>query len=321
VLTTKAKSKHKPKQKIKRKNKSYSLRDCGLFKITSKKILEKRLLKSIDELNTLKNDANYSVFDISQSSDKTREIQTPNFDLDVIHTRIASLLARVKMPDYVHSGVKGRSNITNAKIHVGDHPVLTMDIRKFYQSISKKSVYQFFLSKLACAPDVAGILAELCTYNDHIPTGSRLSMLLAFWANQTMYEEFYMLCESTNVTMSSYVDDLTFSGIGVNRGFERKVERIINNAGLTIHPEKTKLYRRDKPKLITGVIIDKNTFRVRHKHHKAIYVLFNNMENAKTEKELQRIHQKILGSLNAAGQIDPVFKQRSIQFKAARNSN
>lgn len=37
---------------------------------------------------------------------KIRKIQKPLEKLDVVHTRIASLLLRIAMPEYLHSGKK-----------------------------------------------------------------------------------------------------------------------------------------------------------------------------------------------------------------------
>ena len=311
MLATKKKPKRRYKPKIKSKNKSYALTDSGLYNITTKKRLEERLQKTVAELEMLADDLNYRIFFLEKPNGKKREIQAPTIGLDVVQTRIASLLVRVAMPDYVHSGVKGRSNVTNAKEHVGHHPLLKMDIRNFYPSISKKSIYHFFYKTMKAAPDVAGILAELCSYQDHIPTGSRLSMPLSFWANHSMYGELKSLCNSQGVTMSSYVDDLTFSGPSVNQLFERNVNRIVTNAGLTIHPDKTRLYRPNEPKLITGVMVGKDGIAVRNKHHKAIYTLFNEMESVDNDEDLKAIQEKLLGRLYAAGQIDPVFKQRA----------
>ena len=176
---TKNKLKHKFKPRIKYKNKSYSLKDSALYKITTKKKLEIILKKPTSELKSLASNSNYTIFFIEKSGKKKREIQSPTLELDEVQTRIASLLARIATPDYLHSGVKGRSYITNAQVHVGNYPVLVMDIRDFYPSISKKSIYHFFYNTMSSAPDVAGILAELCSFQGHIPTGSRLSMPLS----------------------------------------------------------------------------------------------------------------------------------------------
>ena len=303
----------RPKPRIKLKNKSYTLNDSALYNLTTKKRLTELLGKSISELKVISNNSNYRIFDLFKNN-KPREIQAPTIELDIIQTRIASLLVRVTTPDYLHSGIKNRSNITNAKIHIGDHPVLTMDIQKFYPSVTKKSIFHFFNCTMNAAPDVAGILAELCSYDDHIPTGSRLSMPLSFWVNHPMYSRINLLCQDKDIKMTVFVDDLTFSGENVNKQFRNDVKDIIKNAGLTVHPKKTKLYSREKPKLITGAIVDQNGIKVRNKHHKAIYTQFLELTECIDDKQLETLQKQLIGRLNAAGQIEPEFKQRASQL-------
>ncbi len=306
--------KRKFKPRIKSKNKSYTLQDSGLYNIGTKKRLAERLQISLNELTKFSDNTNYRIFNINKNG-KDREIQAPTLRLDIIQTRIASLLVRIATPEYLHSGIKKKSNITNAKAHIGNHPVLTMDIRNFYPSITKKSIYHFFLDSMKSSPDVAGILAELCTYNDHIPTGSRISMPLSFWVNFKMYNQLQQLCIRQNITMSIFVDDLTFSGPSVNKLIKKKVERIITNSGLVVHPKKTRLYRYDEPKLITGVIVNGVSINVRNEHHKAIYTLFADIKQVDNDVVLKELQEKLIGRLSAAGQIEPLFKTRIKSFR------
>jgi hypothetical protein len=309
----KPKTTRRIKPKIESKNKSYTPQDSPFYKLTTKKRLEKLLDKSVSELDSLSGDQNYRVF-IIEKEGKKREIQAPMFKLDAVQTRIASLLVRIMVPDYLQSGIKGRSNITNSKIHLGDHPVLTMDIKKFYPSITKKSIFNYFCHIMKSAPDVAGILAELCTYQNHIPTGSRLSMPLSFWVNFPMYNRINTLCITRHINFSVFVDDFTFSGLNVNRLHMTNVKTIVSDAGLTIHPSKNILYSRETPKLVTGVILNKDTMTVRNKHHKAIYTLFSEMPACKDDEQLLSMQKELIGRLSAAGQIDPKFKTKASQL-------
>ena len=305
----KAKTK-KPKPRLKTKNKQYTIKDSALYNLTTKRKLENILNKRISELSPLMEDSNYRVFFQEKENGKKRKIEAPKLELNFLQTRISSLLLRVALPNYVHSGAKGRSHLTNASQHIGHHPVLTMDIKGFYPSVSSKSIYYFFLNTMKASPDVAGILARVCSYNEHLPTGSRLSMPLAYWANATMYENLNCLCQKHKITMSVYVDDFTFSGKAVNKLFQYKAKKVIENAGFTVHPEKTMLYKSHEPKLITGVVIDGDEIKVRNQHHKEIHLLFNKIDKVTSDKQLETLQKKLVGKLNAAGQIDPVFKQR-----------
>ncbi|MFT4059655.1 MAG: reverse transcriptase family protein [Legionella sp.] len=313
------KSNKRYKRKIVTYGKSYPLKDSWLYNIRTKNSLCAKLETNIETINTLSDDgANYQTFFLQQA-DKKREIQAPKFELDKIHSRIASLLARIEVPDYLHSGIKGRSNITNA--HLGTTPVLTLDIKNFYSSTSAKSVYHFFYSRLNCSSDVASLLASLCTYNNHVPTGSRVSMILAYWANEPMFQHLRHLSARKNITMTVYVDDLTFSGENVNRSFQKNVINIIKRAGMSVHQKKTKLYLKTQAKVITGVVITDNKMFVRNKHHRAIYELFNSIGDAKNEAELEYLSSSLIGKLSAAGQIDHRFLQRARSMRQIYQSN
>ena len=100
----------KSKLKIQSKGKAYCLTDSPLYKLSTKKRLSKILNQSTLELTALCCDAgNYSEFEDVGKNGKPRKIQKPLVKLDVIHTRIASLLSRIKVPDYLHSGKKKHS--------------------------------------------------------------------------------------------------------------------------------------------------------------------------------------------------------------------
>ena len=142
-------------------------------------------------------------------------------------------------------------------------------------------------------------------------------MPLAFWANADMYERLESLCISKDVRLTIFVDDLTFSGAQVDLKFSKDVGLIIKNAGLTVHPDKTKLYSREQPKLITGVIVDKVGISVRNEHHKLIYQLFSDMKECKNDDELKAYQKQLIGRLSAAGQINQKFKQRAKTYMRA----
>jgi hypothetical protein len=212
---------------------------------------------------------------------------------------------------------KGRSHITNARQHLGDTPMLTMDIRRFYPSVTKKSVHHFFNNAMQMPTDVSAILANLCCYHDGLPTGSKLSMPLSFWCNHEMYEKLNRRCQASGITMTVYVDDLTFSGRGVNKLFEKVAARIITDAGFEIHPDKTRTYKSTQPKLVTGVIINGQSMQVRNRHHQAIHEAFNALGKCKTDSEFDAARKSLIGKLNAAGQVDQAFKQKMKTYKTS----
>ncbi|EFH4609189.1 RNA-directed DNA polymerase, partial [Escherichia coli] len=220
------------KLKVSTKNKSYPITDSPLYKLKSKKKLASLLCVSINDLSVLKRDeGNYSIFEQLSKKNKIRKIQKPLEKLDVVHTRIASLLLRIAMPEYLHSGKKSCSNITNAKAHLNHQKLMTTDIRSFFPSTTREMIFSFFFSIMKMSPDVADILSHICTCHERLPTGSRISMPLAYFANSRMFDEMNQLCEKFRVKMTVYVDDLTFSGDNVNRLFCSVIRKIINKHG------------------------------------------------------------------------------------------
>ncbi|EHR1262554.1 TPA: reverse transcriptase family protein [Vibrio parahaemolyticus] len=313
----------KSKLKLETKNKSYPLQDSPFHKLTSKKVLRKLLDVDADKLKKLRQDkGNYSEFDDIGESGKARKIQKPARDLDIVHTRIASLLCRISTPQYLHSGKKQHSNITNARQHQNKYPLLATDVKSFFPSTTWDMVFSFFYSVMKCSSDVSEILADLCTCHKHIPTGSRISMPLAFWANIRMFSELEALSTKHNVTMTVYVDDLTFSGKQVNKLFRSSAKKIITKHGHIMHPTKTKLYKSNQAKLVTGVVVEGESIKVRNEQHRkmheelGVWFEIKDMPYAMSSS----ITSKLLGRLHAMGTIDDKFKQKAKTVKKSTTS-
>jgi hypothetical protein len=301
------------KLKINSKSKKHSLNQSPFYKLKTKRKLIELLDISMAELSVSKKDTeNYKVFDQVGASGKSRTIQHPKDQQTVIHNRIANLLTRIELPVYLHSGRKKHSHITNANQHLGSKRVLTTDIKSFFQSTTREMVFNFFYKKLCCSSDVADILSYICTYNSHIPTGSQLSMPLAFWANIDMFEQLDNLSSSINIKMTVYVDDLTFSGEQVNRHFKSIVKKIIIANSQTPHPLKTKLFNKTDLKVITGVVIKGNKTLITNKQHKLIYQSVEEWKGCRDEPLIASyITPKLLGRLNALSGIDPRLKDKA----------
>lgn len=305
------------KLKLQRKGKCYHLEDSALYKITSKKKLSEVLFIKQSDLVFYQSDSNYDTFYKDKEGGKKRLIECPKKKLDMVHTRIASLLCRIATPDYLHSGTELRSNVTNAKGHIGFHPVFTTDVTSFFPSTTHLMVFNFFYKKLKCSSDVANILANICTFKNHVPTGSRISMPIAFWANFEMFENLRAFADSRSVRMTIYVDDLTFSGAATDVKFAYNVKKIISQYNHIAHPEKSKLYRATDPKLITGVIIHGDKIKVRNKLLKNIHQDFRewNVLRKINTLEPNTVGPKLIGRMNAASSIDIRFKDKLRSFK------
>jgi hypothetical protein len=305
----------KRKLKIRTNKKQYLLTDSCFYKLQSKRVLSKLLKIELSSLQALTSDENYNCY-IDNAGAKPREIEHPYFDLDKVQTRIASLVCRIEQPDYIHSGVKGRSHVTNAVEHIGNHHVLTSDIQAFFPSTTVKMVFDFFHKKMKCSPDVSDLLANLCTCKGHIPTGSRISMPLAFWANASMFDQLYRFSVARKVTFTVFVDDIVFSGNSIDQSFLYNVKKIISDCGHTAHPRKTKLHKAGKVKIVTGVAVDENGLQVANKHRKTIYQDISQWKVMELDGvQSDELNNRVIGRMNAQSLIDYRFKDKTRTLK------
>src|SRR5690348_15966681 len=124
-------------------HKRVSLRGSALFKMTSPARLARALCNSPERLAYLvtKPGANYSVW---QDKKTGRWIEEPKALLKIVQARVGWLLGQIETPDYLHSGVKKRSYITNAAKHSVDGGGVKLDVQKFFPSARAAAVCHFF---------------------------------------------------------------------------------------------------------------------------------------------------------------------------------
>lgn len=303
----------------KQRHKSLAINECWLFAIASKADLARRLSTdsfkvSVDDLERLSADAgNFKLFVIRQGN-KDRPVQEPKRDLQKLHKRIHKLLARVQVPDYLHSAVKGKSYLSNARAHDLRMPTIKIDVKKFFPSVTRKAIFRFFEEMLECRRDVAGLLADLLSFDARLPTGSSASPILAYYAYKPMFDALLSLAERNGLKMTCYVDDVTMSGDTAGRAVLHAAHKIIAKSGLKSH--KMKVFPSRKPKIITGVCNSPSGERVPNRLHLKIKLGFDDLHNASSSIEKRKIVGPLLGRLEAARQIDPVFGIRAKTLRA-----
>lgn len=296
------------------------LSECWLYAVDSPTNLARRLstpkhLVKAEELSLLARDTgNFRLFSIAGTTGKLRPIQEPKYRLQWIHTRIHTLLSRVEVPKYLHSAVRGRSYISNAAAHDPSMPAIKIDVKKFFPSVSRAAIFNFFSGPMKCRRDVAGLLADLLTFEAHLPTGSAASPIIAFYAFKPMFDEIAQMAATYGLTMSAYVDDMTLSGPRANKRVLFEIREIIANHGLKSH--KAHAFAAKQPKVITGVCNTPARPRVPNKLHLKIKMSFESLSTAITPAAKKEALPPLLGRLEAAGQIDPKFRARAITVRA-----
>ncbi len=298
---------------IKKLKSKYPLNQSPFYKVNSHQTLAKILHIDIKTLRKVLDKGIDNYFFSKTTSDKPRELQIPKPQLRRIHSRINNLLSRIESPSYLNSGVKGRSNVKNARAHLGDKALIKVDIKSFYTSTTVEMIEKCFIKTFRCAKDVAKTIAELCCVNGHLPTGSPISQSVSFYVNISVFNHLQSYSKSRKIEFSVYVDDLTFSGQKIPQHFIEYVTSFIkNNRGYECH--KIRKYNSVTPKVITGAVIDGNILKVKNTHRKIIFDLLrsrkaNMMKYNRNSPELVNYFQVLIGHLFSAGQINGRYYQ------------
>ncbi len=285
-----------------KQNKKYSLEQSPLHKLWSRPKLARLLaLRSTTDFKRFGGDCDYRTRPQPDRPEKT--LTTPNYHLKLIQRRIKELIGRISTPDYLFSGVKGRSYIKNAAFHKNGRYILTVDVKAFYESCDIEYVFRFWRYRFEMPEDLAWLMARICTYKNHIPRGSSHGQLIAFWAYEKMFDRINRLASDGGCNFTLYVDDMAFSSqhpISKRMVFELK--SVLREYGLDLHRGKTKFFPKNTPKLVTGCIIQNGELRTPNKRTAEVVRLISELNKAKyVEKE--KINS-LRGKINSIRQIE-----------------
>ena len=155
----------------------------------------------------------YKNFTIPKKKGGTRLISAPKKGLGIAQTRLAMILQKkYAAKPFVQGYVKGRSFLSNAKLHERQRWILNVDIQDFYPSISFARVRGLFMSRAFGFNDrVATILARITTTANGLPQGARTSPIIANLIAYNLDKRLVGLASKHRLTYSRYADDITFS--------------------------------------------------------------------------------------------------------------
>ncbi len=198
---------------------------------------------------------------------------------------------------YLHSSVKQRSYASNANEHIGEKYALLIDLKDFYPSVTKGKIFKFFKKYFDLDSDIAMFYAVLSTVKKQTKSeeeeyvlgqGLSQSAILAFLVNASLFNYIYEEAKRFDITMSVYVDDVTFSSIDpIPQAFIDKLFGLFKKNDMEIKKEKIYLIGKDKSKKITGVYVNGKKTRVSNEKHMEVACLFNHLS-----KKIEKIDTK-----------------------------
>lgn len=250
----------------------YPLDQSPFYKLGTRRKLAGLLRISTAELRALEQGLDqYREFEVAKKGgDGFRQVENPCRELKRAQAQIARILARVAPPDFLFCPVKRRCYVSNAAAHRGHRMVQCLDIKKFFPNTPQQRVFWFFHKVMNCHRSIAGLLAKLACHQGHLPTGSPLSPIMAYFAFYDLWARIAAFCEARGYTFTVYIDDVTVSGAHVPKADIWEIRKMIHSYGLIAHKAKTYV---DRPAEVTGVIIRGDElvapFRQHQKKHEA----------------------------------------------------
>lgn len=162
--------------------------------------------------------------------------------------------------DCVHGFVAGKSTKTNASVHLGKKIILSVDIKDFFESITKKMISESLI-EIGFEQNVADWISCITTIEGHLVQGFNTSPTLANIVSHKMDLDIIKIC-GNSVKYSRYADDLYFSTDSLLPNLE-DIENIIKSHHFTLNDTKTKTMKRGNYQFVTGLtVFDKRMPRI-----------------------------------------------------------
>ena len=186
---------------------------------------------------------------------KIRIIDNPDDILKALQTTInEKLLKRVVFPNYLCGGVPGRTVLDNVLMHCDALLLVTVDVKSFFRRITNRQVYKVWREVLDCSPRLAALLTQLTTFERHLPQGAPTSSLLANLVLYSVDEPIRNECARRQVTYSTWVDDLAFSGRDAREVIDAVVASL-GCAGFSVSHKKLKVMGPGTRRVLNGVLL------------------------------------------------------------------
>ena len=246
--------------------------------------------------------------------DKTERIlNVPNLSLKVVQKWILKeILEKIFVSEQAMAFVPHKNGLReNAERHKKNIFLLEMDITNFFGTITEQQVYTLFCN-IGYNTKVAGILANLCTYDNYLPQGAVTSPYIANLVCYHMDARINGYCSRKDIVYTRYTDDLTFSSD--NRMLLNKIEKfikyIVTDEGFTINDKKTRYLSNDVKKTVTGITINDDSIHVDKKFKRDLRAQIYCSIKLKDYQN----NSQILGKIAYVNSIEKGFRDKIIRY-------
>ncbi|WP_312916156.1 reverse transcriptase family protein [Stutzerimonas kunmingensis] len=170
-----------------------------------------------------------------------------------LHRSVAMLVANsASFGAHVQGFIKKRSALTNAELHLRKKLILHADIKDFFNDITEQQVKTAFFI-LGAEPDVAELLARVCTIDGTLRQGTRCSPIISNLVCKSLDQAMLDLAKAHGGVYSRYADNMTISGEQVPD--INIVAQIVNDHGFRLRLSGCYTQRRGARQFVTGLSV------------------------------------------------------------------
>jgi RNA-directed DNA polymerase len=222
----------------------------------------------------------YREFVVTSRSGKVRQLREPADGLKLVQSVLGKILHNAlhvedfaKGPQkFLHGFIKGRSIRSNSVKHFRKTYVIKMDIKNYFESITKNMLMAAFDAGKLGGYDfpqwlLDGLLAY-CFYNGRqafpaigLPSSPGIANVVsAFLVIPPLMRIVKNVAKSANcgVDFTMYADDLTFSSDSKEViKLTRIVPVILRRVGLSVNSSKTKVLDQSAAQIVCGVVVNR----------------------------------------------------------------
>lgn len=191
---------------------------------------------------------------------KERELLVPSDELKRIQRRLLHRVFSRLHPHEASHCRRGRSILTNARVHLGNPFVSVRDITGAFPAV-KPHVVRAALSRALTRGKMNKVLADpitqLCTVREQLPQGAPTSTALL---DLVLYPiDAYMARESERrgFRYSRYVDDFCISGETSPKALVSLLSRELERRHFKLNPSKTRDWVPGKRATVNGLVLAK----------------------------------------------------------------
>ena len=220
----------------------------------------------------------YRRFTIAKKTGGERHISAPMPRLKRAQYWILdNILEKIALHDAAHGFRRGRSIVSNATHHVGTQLVMNCDLKNFFPTFQYARIKGVFRA-LGYCNQIASIFALLCSEAEiqeleldheiffvksgerYLPQGAPTSPAITNIICRGLDKRLDGAAKALGYTYTRYADDLSFSGDRVTARklgkLKYRLEKILDDEGLILHPDKTRIMRGNNRQEVTGIVVN-----------------------------------------------------------------